>query len=58
MASDYDRKEVRKMMDECSKVDRVELIKDQEKTKEGVEDLRNMSYALGGTQGSPMSRRD
>jgi hypothetical protein len=33
VASDYDRKEVMKVMDECSKVDRVELIKRPRKNK-------------------------
>ena len=33
VASDYDRKEAMKIMDECSKIDRVELIKRPRKNK-------------------------
>ena len=57
VASDYNRKEVQKILEECSKVERVELINDLGKIKGQGVTLRSMYSAQGGTQGRQMSDR-
>ena len=54
VASDYDRKAVMKIMDECSKVDRVELIKRPRKNKRRGGGPKTYVCTPGGTQGSLM----